>query len=320
MYSIKEDKFGDFTKITVSNNKGESFTLVPEFGATIIDITLSNGKKNYPIIEGYTNYEELIENKGSKSKKMVPFPNRIPKGEYSFMRKTYDLPINKPAENCAIHGLVYDKEFTLKKHRLGKESGILHLQYIYKKIYPGYPFQFKLDVFPGLKEGFGFSCVTQITNLGKSEMPIADGFHPYYKTKEKVDELYLQIPSTKKINVDKRLIPTGKTEEFSKFKILKKIGKHKFDAGFILKRNGKENVAKVILYDKKEDLEIIPWQQIGKGKYNYLQIYIPKDRKSIAIEPMTCMTNGFNNKKGLIILRPKEVFDACYGVQLNQKF
>jgi aldose 1-epimerase len=318
MYTIKKERFGNFTKLVLVNDKGEQVVLVSDFGGTIIDITLNDGKKNHAILDGYTTYEKLIENKGSRSKKMTPFPNRIPSGEYSFRGKTYDLPLNKEKENCAIHGLVYDKEFILKKQKVTKESAIVHLQYIYKKDYQGYPFHFRLDIFPALKKDFGFSCVTQITNLGKEPLPMGDGYHPYFKTKTKVDELYLQIPSTERVVVDKRMIPTGKMVEFKKFKELKQIGKQEFDTGFVLKRNGKNNIARVILYDKNQDLAIIPWQQIGKEKYNYLQLYIPKDRKSIAVEPMSCMTNAFNNKNGLIILKPKEMFDASYGVVIQK--
>lgn len=40
----------------------------------------------------------------------------------------------------------------------------------------------------------------------------------------------------------------------------------------------------------------------------YLQIYTPSHRKNIAIEPMTCATDAFNNKYGLLELDAKETF------------
>ena len=36
----------------------------------------------------------------------------------------------------------------------------------------------------------------------------------------------------------------------------------------------------------------------------YLQIYTPEHRQSIAIEPMTCIANSFNNKIGFTELTP----------------
>ena len=52
-------------------------------------------------------------------------------------------------------------------------------------------------------------------------------------------------------------------------------------------------------------------------KYNYLQVFIPPLRNSIAIEPMTCNTDAFNNKEGLIILEPDQQFKASYGVSIK---
>ena len=42
---------------------------------------------------------------------------------------------------------------------------------------------------------------------------------------------------------------------------------------------------------------------------SYLQLYTPPDRKSIAIEPMNCIANAFNNGIGLKLLKPGEEFN-----------
>ena len=111
------------------------------------------------------------------------------------------------------------------------------------------------------------------------------------------------------------MIPTGKTTQFTKFSEPAQIKKQEIDTGFILPK--KESIKKTELYDKKQDIKIIIWQETGNRKYNYLQVFIPPKRTSIAIEPMTCSTDAFNNKEGLIILKPKEIFSASYGVYLK---
>jgi aldose 1-epimerase len=47
-------------------------------------------------------------------------------------------------------------------------------------------------------------------------------------------------------------------------------------------------------------------------------IFTPPDenRDCIAIEPMSCNTNAFNNGDGLTILEPGEKFKGKYGVSL----
>ena len=47
----------------------------------------------------------------------------------------------------------------------------------------------------------------------------------------------------------------------------------------------------------------------------YLQVYTPPDRKSIAIEPMTCIANAFNNGIGLKNLQPEETYN--WDLELN---
>ncbi len=65
---------------------------------------------------------------------------------------------------------------------------------------------------------------------------------------------------------------------------------------------------------RAQKLTINIWQQTGKWKYNYLQVFIPPSKKSIAVEPMTCAADAFNNKMGLIILNPKKSFSTSCGV------
>ena len=50
---------------------------------------------------------------------------------------------------------------------------------------------------------------------------------------------------------------------------------------------------------------------------NYLQIYTPASRDCIAIEPMTCAANAFNNGMGTISLKAGEKKSVAYGVYLK---
>jgi aldose 1-epimerase len=46
-------------------------------------------------------------------------------------------------------------------------------------------------------------------------------------------------------------------------------------------------------------------------KENFLQLYTPINTNAIAIEPMTGISDSFNNKIGLKELLP----DECYGIE-----
>ena len=49
-------------------------------------------------------------------------------------------------------------------------------------------------------------------------------------------------------------------------------------------------------------------------KWNFLQVFTPPHRQSIALEPMTCNIDAFNNQDGLKMLAPKETLSGVFGV------
>jgi aldose 1-epimerase len=111
------------------------------------------------------------------------------------------------------------------------------------------------------------------------------------------------------------MIPTGEVKKYNQFNSRAPIGNIAFDSCFRLALIGDKHMTGI--YDPATDIKFILWQETGPGKYNYLQVYTPPARHSVAIEPMTCNINAFNNHEGLIILEPDEIFQASYGVQVE---
>jgi aldose 1-epimerase len=100
---------------------------------------------------------------------------------------------------------------------------------------------------------------------------------------------------------------------FDDFKTFKKIDQYTFDTCFTVDTSS--GVASVKLHSATDNLEIEAWQETGPDKYNYVQIYTPPSRSSIAIEPMTCMPDAFNNRQGLVVLEPKQTLELKCGVR-----
>jgi aldose 1-epimerase len=316
MFKIVKEAFGDFTKVIIENSEtGEYIAIIPEFGGNVCAIVLNKEGKNYSILDGYKTSSEIVELQNFKSSKLLPFPNRIKDGKYSFKGRSYQLPINEPDENHAIHGLIWDKNLILTEKEINDKYASVKFEYLYNGIDPGYPFKIKVTVTYSLLSTNGFKYTTEIVNLDNCEIPVGDGWHPYFKTNGKVDNLMLKIPAKHKIEVDPRMIPTGVKLPADSFNQLTKIGDSELDTGFIIE--AQKDVATTEIYDPDYDLHIKVWQEIGKWKYNYLQIYIPPSRESIAIEPMTCSIDAFNNKEGLIVLAPEQSVKATCGVKLE---
>ncbi len=316
MFDIKKEKFGKFTKVILINKDTKEFvSMVPGFGASINEIVLMKDNKLYSVLDGYKTADELVESLKSKSIKLIPFPNRLNKGRYTFQRKEYQMKQNPSKNNHATHGFVRDKGFVIDEIIRSEREASVIVKYTYDtKDEPGYPFPFVLKIKCTLNKK-GFKVTTNIKNIGDSDLPIGDGWHPYFKLGSKVDDLFIKLPSKKKIEIDETMLPTGGYKIIEEFMSLTKIGDREFDHGFILAN--KKDVVTTILNSPKDNLNLNFWQETGKWKYNFLQIYTHPSRESIAIEPMTCQTNAFNNKKGLIKLKPNGAFSTSCGVFLD---
>lgn len=317
MFEIIEDSFGKFKQIILKNtNTSEYVSIIPDFGATINQIALLKNNQLHKVISGCNSYEELITEGKNKFKgcKLFPYPNRIENGTYTFEGKQYQFPINFPTENNSIHGLLCDARFEIVNKIENFEQALLSIEYNTIGDEQGYPFKAKINIeFILNKEGF--TCITYIKNQDTKNIPVADGWHPYFTLGIPVDKCEVTIPAEFEFEVNDRMLPTGKKNNKEYFNKPFEIGTHFFDNGYKVKQDKK--VAETIIQNKQNDLSLVFWQETGKNKYNYLQLYIPPDRSAIAIEPMTSPCNAFNTKDGLIILNPNENIDLLFGVKIR---
>ena len=122
-------------------------------------------------------------------------------------------------------------------------------------------------------------------------MPIGWGWHPYFKLEDQlVDDLNLKLSKVNQINCDARMIPLGTEQLYTDFSTSKTIHSTQLDTCF----RSIEEQNKVLVSLESQDHQLSIWQ--NAKHYPFVQIYTPDDRKSIAIEPMTCGVNAFNNQ------------------------
>ncbi len=304
----------EFVKI-VNSVSGEYLSIIPEFGANVNALVLRHQEKLYSVLEGNDRREDFRGNRVFRGAKLLPFPNRIKEGKFTFRNRLYHLPQNYTREGNAAHGFVYDKPFHLVKENTSEQWGEVYLTYQYSGDYPGYPFPFTVQIHYRLQQKMGFICETRVFNSGRQEMPLGDGWHPFFTMGESVNNLLLRFQARKQILLNHHLIPTGEKQEFREYREFTPFGERHFDSCFLL--NNESERQWIELRHQQENLTLVLWQEVGPGKYNYLQIYTPPERTSVALEPMTCNVDAFNNGEGLIVLKPGEEFRARYGVQLK---
>lgn len=296
----------------LQNSKGNCLcSFVPGFGANILELQLESKGKCLQLLDGFKTDGQLTANEKSRSIHLVPFPNRVKDGRYFFEGKEFYLPINKPKEHNAIHGFIWSKPFKIVEEKTSASSADVELKYSYTGENEGFPFPFTVHYQYKLSEA-AFSITVLITNDGINSMPLGIGWHPYFTFNKRVDKLLLKLPDCDLLENDDRLIPTGKRSSFAGFNSLQKIGTSAFDTVFELA--GKGDHFETRLYDPESNATIVLHQD---SSFRYLQVYIPSERNSIALEPMTCPANAFNSGEGLVILKPKDRYSGRMQVFLD---
>lgn len=260
-------------------------------GGSLQELTLSN----YKLISS----ENLSYDKHFNSAILFPYVNRIQNGVYNFQNKAYQLFRNKSEEGHAIHGLVYNKTFTISSVK--EEEGKLLVNLTYKETQPeiGFPYKYTLYITYTIQPN-SLSLNVNVKNDDENTFPFAIGWHPYFVC----DNLYnstLVLNRNSKINFDAEF--NYHIEDVKNTLI--KIENNEFDDCYRLMSN--ETRFETTTYHIKIEFKSAP---------NYLQVYTPENRNYIALEPQTGVTNNFNNKLGLKLLKPAESFNEEWRINL----
>lgn len=317
MYQQRIEPFGACQKLIIFNEKnGIYLSLIPDYGAYITQLDLPIGDRTISVIDGYKTYEEMVNDKYYKSAILFPFPNRLADGKYTFEGKTYEFPINETDNQHAIHGFKDFYKMSVDKLTLKSDEASVRLKHAYRGEHKGFPFSVDFYITYTISDNNGFTCTLGVHNVGEQATPIGLGWHPYFKINHSsVNNWKLKLPTLYNIPLNERMLPKEEYQNFAQFSSFKEIGSLELDHSFVIEPNGQ--TSKVYLRPADETYELVYWQESREGKYPYIQLFIPPTRDSIAIEPMTCSVDAFNNKKGLIVLQAGEEFQGAFGVSLH---
>ncbi len=308
MYELKKTSFGKHTRFILHNPlNGNAFSVVPERGANVLDIHFSG--KN--ILDGYTTPEELQAAKWGKSALLFPFPNRLDGGRYEWLGHRYEFPVNNAATGNAIHGFIRDVAFEVEYVFLARDEASILCSYTYGGERPYYPFPFTLEIEFTIHDKGAFTLETACRNLHEQSIPIGFGWHPYFRLTDKADKHLMQLPTCEKVAIDDRMIPTGRREPFAGFR-------RKMTTGNTFIDNCFQNLSSGASY--KLSLEGAGRRvtvKAGSRQFPFFQVFTPPHRESIALEPMTCNVNAFNNGEGLITLGPDKEWKGKMEIRVD---
>ena len=287
---------------------GDQQAVVVEVGAGLR--SFSAGGRD--VIDGYGIDEQASSGRGQV---LAPWPNRLQDGRYEFDGRSHQLPLTEPEHGNAIHGLVRWASWRIGEREANR---VVMEHVIYPQ--PGYPFTLALGVEYGLAEE-GLSVRATARNLGSDACPYGCGHHPYLTLGTlTVDTVELQVPGRRVLVSDERDLPTGDEPVEGTaydFRAARAIGSMQLDNAFTDLVRDDDGRARVRLRDPASEAALTLW--VGES-YRYLMLFTGDtrpdvNRRSVAVEPMTCPPNAFRTGDSLIRLEPGESATADWGIR-----
>jgi aldose 1-epimerase len=289
---------------------GAHRAVITEVGATLRAYTVSGRS----ILDGFGPDAQCT---GARGQTLIPWPNRIRSGRYSWLGEDQQLDLSEPEKHGAIHGLTRWAPWHLieRGEARARFGYVLHAS-------SGWPFVLGCELDYSLDDD-GLTVRTSATNLGRGACPYGTGAHPYLKLGEPtIDEAKVQVPAGAYLPVDGVGIPTGRrTVEGTPYDLRRPgtLGELKIDVAFADVRRDSDGRARVRT-ECRDGTRIALWLD---GAYSYIQLYtgdtLPERerRRGLAVEPMTCPPDAFNSGEGLIILQPGESHTGTWGIEVT---
>ena len=265
-------------------------------GAALEGLTLSNGQTTREVISKAPGYLY-------SSSFLFPFPNRLAEGKYHIHGSTYQFPCNDFGNPNALHGFINDREFSVSEQTSDSVTALFE----YKGDLEYFPFPFSFSC-KYLLEPAALSVFIEVKNTGSKSMPFGLGWHPYFYVNESVDNSMMKLPPVIQHELGEYSRPTGNTMDYPHFVSENSINEVELDDCFQITEHG----SSYIRFADQSQLEI--WQD---PQFSFLQIYIPGDRMSVAIEPMTCGVDAWNQSEVIPTLDSGELFKGSFGVRFS---
>lgn len=287
---------------------GEHRVVVVEVGAGLRSYSVAGRD----VLDGYDEHDMATAGRGQV---LVPWPNRLEDGAYDFGGDHHQLSLTEPTTGNAIHGLVRWVAWAVLER--GEDRVVLgyalHPQ-------PGYPFSLELSI-AYLVTDAGLRVTSTATNVGRQACPHGSGQHPYLTVgTPTVDSIVLRAPGGSVMHFNQRGLPldTGPVDatEYD-FREPRAIGTTKLDNAYTDLVRGADGLARVELRRPDGAAAVSLWLD---ETYPYLQLFtgdpLPSvNRRSLAVEPMTCAPNAFRTGEGVRVLEPGESTTSIWGIE-----
>jgi aldose 1-epimerase len=238
---------------------------------------------------------------------LYPWANRLAQSSYEALGRAVSLDVKSPLlhgdeHGLPIHGIKWAalpwREISCEPARL-----IARLEWNRPEWLAVFPYKHAVEMTVSLEPG---SLTVETTILAEELMPISFGFHPYFGLpKTPRAQWRLKLPPMRQLELNAQGIPTGQEHAFSQNDFA--LGDIHLDAGFRVL----ESQPEFSLSDGERQITVHFLEN-----FPYAQIYAPKDKDFIAIEPMTAPTAALN-RGNFQTVKPGSAFKTRFQIRVN---
>ncbi|MBS1855734.1 MAG: aldose 1-epimerase [Acidobacteria bacterium] len=226
-----------------------------------------------------------------------PWANRIDGDSYWANGKRYLLNpdlgnLRRDGNRKPIHGLLnFSPDWKLVEAKADENSAwsVSRLEYWrHPDLMAQFPFPHTLTMTYRLRDGAA-EVETAIENHGVAPMPVAIGFHPYFRLHDAPrDQWHVHLAARDHMLLNPQLIPTGESKPLE------------FEDPHALASSQLDDVFGGLVRDADGRARF--WVEAGRERvtvdygprYTTAVVYAPRGQEFICFEPMSAITNGFN--------------------------
>ena len=303
---------------------GEQFELVSTTGRKVRAVVTEIGAilrllevDGVPLIEGFAADAEPGMCAGWI---LVPWPNRIRDGKWTYEGRQLQFEITEPKLNNALHGLL----FALSHEVVTRSADSITLR---ARIEPSEPYPFSLTVDTTYTVSTeGLAVEHTLSNTGETDAPAAIGSHPYFRIGDvPIDDLVVRLRAASRVVVDDRLNPIGAAAV----------------AGTPFDLNHGARVADLSLdtayFDLEADDDGYHRHTIAAPDGRYIEVWSDESfsqaqvftthifptatgpGRALALEPTTAAPDAFNSGDGLRWIAPADSWHSSWGISFFNK-
>jgi aldose 1-epimerase len=239
-----------------------------------------------------------------------PWANRLADSHYRAAGREVNLDPSSPLLHLDEHGLpmhgVPWSQLAWKVTEARQDALSAQLDWTSSDLLAIFPFRHRLEITATLRPD-GLVLDTSLVASPDGPVPVSFGFHPYFGLPELPRAQWrLELPAMSRLVLDGRGIPTGEEEAFDGFDA--QLGETNFDDCFAL-LDGSTSVA-LSGAGRRITVEFL-------SGYGYTQVFAPKGKDYVALEPMTAPTSALTSGFGLHLVEPGGEFRSAFRIRVD---